>query len=83
MQLPTGYLQLKLILQSHENAVRNSNMQRNYIMKKSFTHCTIDLMSFVILICNEKLLLLGLSKISTDKRLFANMVGKLRQPPIT
>ena len=25
------------------------------IMEKSFTHCTIDVMSLVILICDEKL----------------------------
>ena len=34
----------------------NSNIQGFDLMEKSFTHCTIDLMSLVILICNEKIL---------------------------
>ena len=60
MQLPVGYLQLKLILKSYQNVVSNSNIQRNDIIEKSFTHYTIDVMSLVILICNEKLSLLYL-----------------------
>ena len=56
MQLPSGYLQLRLIFKSYQNAISNGNIQRNDIMKKCFTHCTIDVMSLVILICNEKLL---------------------------
>ena len=40
MPLPAEYLQLKLKLKSYENAKSNSNMQRNDIMEKSFTHCT-------------------------------------------
>ena len=50
MQLLAGYLELKLILKCHQNALSNSNVQINDIMKKSFTHCTIDVMSLVILI---------------------------------
>ena len=56
MQLLVGYLQLKLILKNYQNAKSNSNTQRNDIMENSFTHCTIDVMPVVILICNEKLL---------------------------
>ena len=53
MQLLARYLQLKLIFKSYQNAKSNSNIQRNDVMEKSFTHCTIDVMSLVILICNE------------------------------
>ena len=35
------------------NVISNSNIQRNEIMEKPFTHCTIDVVS---LICNEKLI---------------------------
>ena len=56
MQLLPGYLQLKLILKSYQNVKCNSNIQRNDITGKSFTHRTVDVMSVVILICNEKLL---------------------------
>ena len=56
IQLLAVYLQLKLILKSYQNAKGNSNIQRNDIMGESFTHSTVDVMSVVILICNEKLL---------------------------
>ena len=58
MQLLAGNLQLKLILKQscYQNTKSNSYIQRNDITEKSFTHCTIDVMSLVILICNEKLL---------------------------
>ena len=46
-----------------------SNIQGNH-MEKSFTHCTIDVMSLVILICNEKLLSLCPTKTSINKRDF-------------
>ena len=56
MQLLAGYLQLKLILKSYQNAKCKSNIQRNDITGKSFTHCTVDVMSVVVQIYNEKLL---------------------------
>ena len=71
MQLLAGYLQLKLILKSYQNAKSNSNIQRNDIMEKSFTHCTIDVMSLVILICNEKLLSSCPTKTNMNKRGFS------------
>ena len=70
MQLPAGYLQLKLILKSYQNIKSNSNIQRNDIMEKYFTHCTIDAMFLVILICNEKLLLSCPIKTNMNKRGF-------------
>ena len=71
MQLPAGYLQLILILSSYQTAVSNSNIQRNYIMEKSVTHCTIDVMSLVILTYNEKLLSSCPTKINMNKRGFS------------
>ena len=71
MQLSAGYLQVKLILKSYQNAKSNSNIQRNDVMEKSFTHCTIDVMSLVILICNEKLLSSCLTKTNMNKRGFS------------
>ena len=56
MQLLAVYLQLKLILKNYQNAKGNSNIQRNYITGESFTHSAADVMSVVILVCNEKLL---------------------------
>ena len=47
------------------------NIQRNDIMEKSFTHCTIDVMSLVILICNEKLLSSCPTKTNMNKRGFS------------
>ena len=47
MQLLAGYLQLRLILKSYQNAKSNSNLRRNDIKEKSFIHCTIDVMSIV------------------------------------
>ena len=43
------------------------NLQRNDIMEKSFTRCTVDVMSVVILICNEKLLSPCPTKTNIDK----------------
>ena len=71
MQLLAGYLQLKLTFKSYQNAKSNSNIQRNDIMEKSFTHCTIDVMSLVILICNEKLLSSCPTKTNMNKRGFS------------
>ena len=68
MQLPAGYLQLKLILKNYQNVKSNSNIQTNDIMEKSFTHCTIDVISLVILICNKELLSSCPSKINMNKR---------------
>ena len=48
-----------------------SNIQGNDIMEKSFTHCTIDVMSLVILICNEKLLSSCPTKTNINKRDFS------------
>ena len=56
MQLLTGHLELKLILKSYQNTKSNSSIQINYFMEESFTHCTTDIMSLVLLICIEKLL---------------------------
>ena len=70
MQFPAEYLQLKLILKSYQNIKSNSNMQRNDIMEKYFTHCTIDAMFLVILICNEKLLSSCPIKTNMNKRDF-------------
>ena len=72
MQLLAGYLQLKLILKSYQNAKSNSNIQRNGIIGKSFTHCTTDVMSVVILICNEKLLSSCPTKTNMNKRGFSH-----------
>ena len=41
------------------------------IMEKYFTQCTIDVMSLVILICNEKLLSSGPTKSNINKRDFS------------
>ena len=71
MQLLAGYLQLKLIFKSYQNAKSNSNIQRNDIMEKYFTHCTIDVMPLVILICNEKLLSSCPIKTNMNKRGFS------------
>ena len=73
MHLPAGYLHLKLILKSYQNAISNSNIQRNYIMEKSFTHCTIDVMSLVILIYNGKLLSACPTKTNMNKRGFSQI----------
>ena len=54
IQLSAGYFQLKQILKNYQNAKSSSNIQTND-MEKSFTHCTIDVMSLVILISNERL----------------------------
>ena len=72
MQLLAGYLQLKLIFKSYQNDKSNSNIQRNVIMEKSFTHCTIDVMSLVILICNEKTLSSCPTKTNMNKRGFSS-----------
>ena len=48
MQSLAGNLQLKLIMKSYQNVKNNSKTQRNDIMIKAFTHCTIDVMSLVI-----------------------------------
>ena len=71
MQLPAGYLQLKLIFKNYHYAKSNSNIQRNDIMEKSFAHFTIDVMSLVILICNEKLLTSRPTKTNMNKRGFS------------
>ena len=47
------------------------NIQGDDIMEKSFTHCTIDVMSLVILICNEKLLSSCPTKTNINKRDFS------------
>ena len=71
MWLPAGYFQLKLILKSYQNVISNSNIQRNDIIEKSFTHCTIDVMPLVILVCNEKLLSSWPTKTNINKRGFS------------
>ena len=48
-----------------------SNIQGNDITEKSFTHCTIDVMGLVILICNEKLLSSCPTKTNLNKRDFS------------
>ena len=48
-----------------------SNIQGNDITEKSFTHCTIDVMCLVILICNEKLLSSRPTKTNLNKRDFS------------
>ena len=70
IQLLAGYLQLKLIFKSYQNDKSNTNIQRNDI-EKSFTHCTIDGMSLVILICNEKHLSSCPNETNMNKRGFS------------
>ena len=41
------------------------------IIEKLFTHCAIDIVTFVILICNEKLLWSRPTKINMNKRNFS------------
>ena len=48
-----------------------SNIQGNDIMEKSFTHFTIDVMSLVILICNETLHSSFPTKTNINKRDFS------------
>ena len=48
-----------------------SNIQGNDIKEKSFTQCTIDVMSLVILICDEKLLSSCPTKTNINKRDFS------------
>ena len=71
MQLLAGYLQLKLISKSHQNARSNSNIQRNDMMEKSLTHCTVDVMSLATFICNENLLSSCPTKTNMNKRGFS------------
>ena len=55
----------------HTKILYKDIIQRNDIMGKSFTHCTIDVMTLVILICNEKLLLSCPTKINMNQRSFS------------
>ena len=73
IQLLAEYLELKLILKRHQNALSNSNIQVNDIRKKSFTHCTIDVMSLVILFRNEKLPSSCPNKTNMNKRGFSQI----------
>ena len=57
--------------EKYQNAMSNSNIQRNDIMEKSLTHCTIDVMSLGILICNETFLLSCPTKTDMNKRGFS------------
>ena len=61
--------------EKYQNAISNSNMQRNDIMEKSLTHCIIDAMSLGILICNEKFLLSCPTKTNMNKRGFSQHNG--------
>ena len=49
------------------------NIRGNDIMEKSFTHCTIAVMSLVTLICNEKLLSPCPTIININKRDFSQI----------
>ena len=49
-------------------------------MEKYFTHCTIDIMSLVILICNEKLLSSCPTKINMNKRGFCDILQSPNVP---
>ena len=46
-------------------------MQRNAIIEKPFIHCPTDVMSLVILICNEKILSSCPTKINMNKGSFS------------
>ena len=48
-----------------------SNIKESDIKEKSFTHCTIDVMFLVILICNEKLLSSCSTKTNINQRNFS------------
>ena len=53
-------------------------------MEKSFTHCTIDVVSIVIFICNEKLLSPCPTKANMTKEVFLkHNMDKLRHSAIT
>ena len=71
VQLQLGVYSKKLILRSCQNVIKNSNIQRNDVMVKSFAQCIIDVISLVILIFNEKLLSPCLTKININKRGFS------------